>query len=380
VLRMRLWYGKRKFKHYFPRSCEGVDRFLEPAQPRQRLCKQKTEACTVASTLTSDRYFKPTEVSMVSLQDGCLEHPNPADLAVWESRRIWPHIAKPDVVLSLGNGTNAATKSLKTDIFQLIFQRTLSGFLPRLYRTFKSRIDPEKAWAKLLNGLDDKARQDYIRWNITYPGAEPAIDDVDRMDELSHCVETQAHGARVFRGFSALLISSLFFELDGMPPEDEHGVYHCKGSIRCRSGSLWLIRAMTRVHEGVMEFCKDGNSLGCKLDEIDICAACCRYRRPVEFLVRSRADEISLSVKGGKCKGRNLSAMPNSLAWFIKRQNLESPFGCATHDDPGALRCPACSPKPKPRPHNRRATSAKRKRPNPALPPTPRNVRRCQQM
>jgi hypothetical protein len=349
---MSLWYGKRKFKHYFPRSCEGVDYFLEPAQPRQRLCKQKTEACTVASTLTPDRYFKPTEVSMVSLQDGCLEHPNPAELALWESRRIWPDIAKPDVLLSLGNGTNAAAKSL--------------------YLTLKSRIDPEKAWAKLLNGLDDKTKQDYIRWNITYPGAEPAIDNVDCMDELSHHVETQAHGTRVFQGFSNLLISSLFFELDGMPPQDEYGFYHCKGSIRCRSGSLWLIRAMTRAHESVMEFCKDGDSLGCKLEETDICAACCRYRRPVEFLVRSRADEISLSVKGGKCKGRNLSAMPNSLAWFIKRQNLESPFGCATHGDPGALLCPACSPKPKPRPRNRHATSAKRKRQTPALPPTPR--------
>lgn len=68
-----------------------------------------------------------------------------------------------------------------------------------------------------------------------------------------------------------------------------------------------------------MEFCKDGDSLGCKLEEIDICAVCCQYRRPVEFLVKSRVDKIFLSVKGGKCKGRKLSTMLNSLAWFIKQ-------------------------------------------------------------
>jgi hypothetical protein len=180
------------------------------------------------------------------------------------------------------------------------------------------------------------------------------------MEELPGCITTPLHKAKVLKVFSALLVSSLFFELDGMPT-DKEGSYHCKGSIRCRSGSIYLIRALTRVHGGVVEFCKDGDNLGCKLDETDICTECYRYRRPVEFLVKSLKDEITLSVRGGKCEGKKISAMPNSIAWFIKKQNLHSPFGSASHGDPGGLRCRACSP-------NR----YKRKRPNPITPPTPR--------
>lgn len=251
---------------------------------------------------------------------------------------------------------------LKVDWFRRIF----NGFGPRLCRAFKSRIDAERAWTRLWNGLPEEARQDYFRLNFTFPGAEPAIDDVDCMEELIKCITTPLHKAQVLKVFSPLLISSLFFELDGMPTYEE-GSYHCKGSIRCRSGSIYLIRALTRVHGDVMEFCKDRDNLRCKLDEADICTECYRYRRPVEFLVKSLEDEITLSVKGEKCEGRKISAMPNSIKWFIKKQNLHSPFGSASHGDPGGLRCRACSP-------NR----CKRKHPNPITPPTPRK-RACRE-
>jgi hypothetical protein len=246
------------------------------------------------------------------------------------------------------------------------FRRIFNGFGPRLCRAFKSRIDAERAWTRLWNGLPEEARQDYFRLNFTFPGAEPAIDDVDCMEELIKCITTPLHKAQVLKVFSPLLISSLFFELDGMPTYEE-GSYHCKGSIRCRSGSVYLIRALTRVHGDVMEFCKDRDNLRCKLDEADICTECYRYRRPVEFLVKSLEDEITLSVKGEKCEGRKISAMPNSIKWFIKKQNLHSPFGSASHGDPGGLRCRACSP-------NR----CKRKHPNPITPPTPRK-RACRE-
>lgn len=336
--------------------------YAEAVQHQQRLCKWKIwTRAHVASILTLGSYFKPTEVSEVELQDGVLEHPNPADLAIWESRHIWPSITRPDVLLSLGNGKNAAVNPFKVDRFRRIF----NGFGPRLCRTLKSRIDAEKAWTRFCNGLPEEAKQDYFRLNFTFPGAEPAIDDVDCMEELPKCITTPLHKAQVFKVFSALLVSSLFFELDGMPT-DKEGSYHCKGSIRCRSGSIYLIRALTRYMGGV-EFYKDRDNLGCMLDEADICTECYRYRRPVEFPVKSLEDEITLSIRDGKCEGRKISAMPNPITWFVKKQNLHSPFGSASHGDPGGLRCRACSP-------NR----CNRKRPNPITPPTSRK-RACRE-
>ena len=121
------------------------------------------------------------------------------------------------------------------------------------------------------------------------------------------------------------------------------GIFHYKGSIRCRSGGRILIRVLMRTYAGRMEFCKERESLGYTLSEDDVCSACYRYARPVEFLVRSLQDSISLSIRWEDGE-RKLSAMPHSLSWFIEQQQLERPFGTSSHGVPFGLHCPSCAP------------------------------------
>ena len=87
------------------------------------------------------RFFKLAYISSIgSLQDGGLGYNNPMDLALWECRKLWPLIIVPDVVLSLGTGMVENPWSPKVPNFRYIFN---DGFIPRLFRSFISSLDPE---------------------------------------------------------------------------------------------------------------------------------------------------------------------------------------------------------------------------------------------
>lgn len=70
------------------------------------------------------RLFKPVAIPGIGLglvQDGALAHNNPAKLAEWESRLIWPHHNKVDIVVSLGTGMRdnpLADRTLPLDLFR----------------------------------------------------------------------------------------------------------------------------------------------------------------------------------------------------------------------------------------------------------------------
>ena len=91
--------------------------------------------------------FKPAGIQGVgTFQDGGLKHNNPVDLALWESKQIWPPNTAPDVVLSLGTGTEDCLKSLKAPHFRHVLN---DGFIPRLCRSFMSSLDGQRAWQDL---------------------------------------------------------------------------------------------------------------------------------------------------------------------------------------------------------------------------------------
>ena len=94
-----------------------------------------------------------------TFQDGGLMHNNPVDLALWECQKIWPSTTIPDVVLSLGTGTEQKSDSLALQCFQHILK---DGFIPRLCRSFMSSLDGERAWRDLKNRLDGSNKADYF--------------------------------------------------------------------------------------------------------------------------------------------------------------------------------------------------------------------------
>ena len=93
--------------------------------------------------------LKPANIGgLGTFQDGGLIHNNPVYLVLWECQKIWPFTTIPDVVLSLGTGTEKKSGSLATPYFQYILK---DGFIPRLYRLFMSSLDGERAWRDLKN-------------------------------------------------------------------------------------------------------------------------------------------------------------------------------------------------------------------------------------
>ena len=83
--------------------------------------------------------FKPAGIQGVgTFQDSGLKYNNPVDLALWESKQIWPPNTAPDIVLSLGTGTEDCLKSLKAPYFRHVLN---DSFIPRLCRSFMSSLD-----------------------------------------------------------------------------------------------------------------------------------------------------------------------------------------------------------------------------------------------
>ena len=154
------------------------------------------------------------------MQDGGLMHNNPAKLAEWELRKIWPHHHRPDTVLSLGTGVREPVTT------------TTIGFLARLWRSFMSSMDGQRAWEDVVNHLDEGEEGSYFRLNVSLDGGDYALDDVDSMEPLRPSVRSQLDNSLACHEVAmALIVPSFFFEVTSVadrPP------YRCESVIRCR--------------------------------------------------------------------------------------------------------------------------------------------------
>ena len=274
--------------------------------------------------------FKPAFIaSLGSFQDGGLRHNNPTDLALWECNKLWSTPTQPDVVLSLGTGTANNLKSPKAPHFRELFT---DGFIPRLCRSFMSSIDGERAWRDITNRFDDATKADYFRLNIPFDdAAEPLLDDLECIDTLRQSVHLQPQGSRDRAEVaSALLVASLYFELDTLP-KYEFGQYFCTGIIRCRNDFDGVLKSLARIHTKQLEFATETENLGA-LTIDDICHNCRLYHKKIRFHVRHLEDTVSLFVKINDLERRKISGFPHSMQWFIKQQQLDAPFGKIDHD------------------------------------------------
>jgi hypothetical protein len=276
-------------------------------------------------------------------------HNNPVNLALWESRRLWPAIEHPDVIVSLGTGMQDITPTSPMKGAWSTFMRAVlsNRGVPRLWSSMKGFLEGEETSRDLRNTLNPAARNNYFRFNVALPGPTPAIDDVECMDGLSKHSQVQSRKSESYKDAAiALLVSCFFFELDCLPTMQTSGTYYCRGSIRCRfPDGQALVNALLHLADNHMVFYKDCKGLGCKLQEEDLCGTCHRYNRKIQFLATSLEEPLTLSLRWGD-SSRKLSAMPHPLSWFIKMQQLDAPFGSRNHGTTGAIQCPSCKPGP----------------------------------
>ena len=312
-----------------------------PAQEQHLQHQGKLDFPPTVYLLTHTRLFRPIRIPSVgTLQDGGLKHNNPINLALWESRHIWPSMKQPDVVVSMGTGTTvneSASRSVPNSRHII-----LDGFVPRLWRSWISSLDGEATWRNLWNSLDETARAYYFRTNVYLPHNALAIDDVGCMDQLRDCVHTQPHNDR-FRQVAAfaLLVACFYFELTSLPLF-QNGKVYCKGAIRCRLRGPVICQALDRVHPSVLVFLAENEIIGYYKGDNDLCPICRRYQKEVEFTIRHINEPMTIffqSVLQGK---RRISGFPQTMQWFQEQQHLNAHFGKPYHNTTRG--CERCDP------------------------------------
>ena len=220
--------------------------------------------------------------------------------------RIWPSIAHPDVVLSLGTGTEKEAISPGAPNFRHVFQ---DGFIPRLYRSFISSLDGQGTWRDLQNRLNQKSRKDYFRLNVALSKDQWTIDDTDQMSDLRKQVHLRSGKDQELNEIAfALMISSFFFELTKAPTFTK-GSYRCEGTIRCRIYSVPIEQLLKGIHSTWM-FVTDTENLGYYEPEHESCTACHRYEKRVEFSVRRPTDSVTIYIQSAANVRRKISGFP----------------------------------------------------------------------
>ena len=275
----------------------------------------------MSRTLTLASLFRPIQISSSgTFQDGGLKHNNPINLALWESRYIWPEIENPDVVVSLGTGTGSRTSTPAPNFRHVIHD----GFIPRLWRCFMSSLDGQSTWRDLWNRLDVRSKQDFFRLNLSIPGNGPAMDEVGRMDELRVAVHASLEDSEQFPRIAfALLVSSFFFELTSVPLFHS-GKFYCRGAIRCRLDGFRACSVMERLSRSKCVFLNGNELLGYLEPGSDCCEECRRYQKRVEFIVRDLREPVSLFTQNIQYGKRALGGFPRAINWFIQQQQLEA--------------------------------------------------------
>lgn len=278
----------------------------------------------LSTTSDHPRFFETVKIpNLGSFQDGGLKRNNPVRLALWESRLLWPSIPRPDLVLSLGTGTDM-NRNVDPPVFKNFL---IDGFLPRTYRWLKAVFDGEDEWRNLLNDTDTRYRDSLMRMNIAVPEESMALDNLNSMESLSQEVLVQYQTRRDDLCICiSMLVSRLFFVLETAPELTAQGFYHCRGTIRCRLPGPGLAQVARKLDIGPCTLVLGEEVLENTDWESDVCKACHRYRKKVEFFVRDLEEPISMAVHN-KSFHRTLSSFPQCINWFVRQQGLDAHFG-----------------------------------------------------
>lgn len=203
-----------------------------------------------------------------------------------------------------------------------------------------SSLDGQAAWRDLWNRLDEQSRNNYFRMNVALSSTAPAMDDVDRMNELRSYVHAQPNSDdERQRIIYALLAATFYFELNSIPTF-YCGRYFCHGTIRCRLKGVAIQQVLGRLHGSGLAFMTEQETLGYYAPSKDFCQSCYRYRKQVRFVVRQVSETVNLHLQSTRQGKRSISAFPATMQWFLDQQHLETHFGSATHGRASA--CAQC--------------------------------------
>ncbi|KEY75282.1 hypothetical protein S7711_08625 [Stachybotrys chartarum IBT 7711] len=264
-------------------------------------------------------FFPPKHIDGVGLlQDaGPLEN-DPLVSALFIVANIWPHIDKPDFVLSLGTGEPKLSETLAAEDS---CSESRNGMLLRLCRLF---------WEKTRDGKMRQLFQAlmwYHRLSVQFDGSEPRLDDVQAIPEMKAKVHDDASLSAKIDDVVRYMIASLFyFELDVMPHR-YGGRYLGSGHILCS------IKAQDPAFPTLMERLKSSRFQIDGHADMQVVDDNCfdkhgNFRKPVKLNTEGR---FAITLSQQTEEPSHISGSPLSVEKLVKLQGLSAVFGRPDH-------------------------------------------------
>jgi predicted acylesterase/phospholipase RssA/energy-coupling factor transporter ATP-binding protein EcfA2 len=200
------------------------------------------------ATSAASRMFKPFrhKPSGQILQDAAIYYNNPIELAMRETRLIWPDVAEahPDVVLSLGTSLKPdSSKQTVTPHWPLRRGKISHGkHLAKIaLDPVHSTLNSEQTWFNFTQGqpIKETFNDRYIRLNVPLQHNPPEFDEFAAMAELQDMTRSRCTMRRDEMKSIAerLIATSFYFERNSdIVTEHEDHTIIINGSILCRFG------------------------------------------------------------------------------------------------------------------------------------------------
>ncbi|KAH7308904.1 phospholipase [Stachybotrys elegans] len=308
-----------QFQRFF-KVAFGVSSGLPVATTDDRpTCRLFTNYNGVASSDLHRTFFPPKHIDGVGLlQDaGPLEN-DPLVSALFLVADIWPHIDKPDFVLSLGTGE---PKLLETLAMEDSCSAPRNGMLPRLCRLF---------WEKTRDGKMRQlfqAQTWYHRLNVQFNGSEPRLDDVRAVPGMKSKVnEDSSLSAKVDNVIRYMIASLFYFELEAIPHR-YGGRYLGSGHILCS------VKAKDPAFPPLMERLKSSKFRIDGYADMQAVDDNCfdengNFRKLVKLETEGR---FAITLSEQTTEPCHISGSPLSVEKLVKLQGLSAVFGRSDH-------------------------------------------------
>jgi hypothetical protein len=236
-----------------------------------RLGSVSTELISKMITLTIPRsarctsaapwYFPPYKAFGRTFQDGGLVYNSPVEVAVNETRLLWPDNPQAHVVVTVGTGhsNQAAPETSSTALPKLI-----PSFATRILSSFNSLLDAESQWQRFRGSIPDAERDRYHRLNVRMVKL-PDLADVDAIDDLENLTaETYAEGTAAYADlqFTAdALVAALFYPHVDVCTKVADNTYRVSGFISCRLEHMYQSKIVAEMFMRDYKFIVNGEGI-----------------------------------------------------------------------------------------------------------------------
>lgn len=283
-------------------------------------------------------FFTPVDLQGIgSFQDGGLKYNFAGEIANQVSRQIWPQSIGSIRMLSLGTGKSQSND--QTPHFRHIFR---DSFLRRGFDAWMSTMETDGDWKKWKSRLNDSARGDCHRLDVSLGNTPHTIDSVETMEDYRNLVILQVGSARMARDAATTLLISRFFFVVGSLPENTATPFWCCGVVRCKGPAGKVITALEHLYPEGLSFFSDCGLID-DLGGLDsLCASCGCYNRSISFLTRHLDYTVNIYIQNRSKRRWRISGFPESVATFASKQGLLSPFGQGDHGYPCREPCDGC--------------------------------------